>query len=606
MGGAYYEPGENQNISTQEIPPTGGVIEGPPGTPLEGISVNFPAGAVSATSCYSLALNNGTLHVASGQPSGIVIDLSPCDGVLNRSDGSESTKFDQPVEITVPYDPDNGEGFVIPYFIDADGKLDLLETTNIDSNNHTITFVTFHCSWYSWIIPTASAPGPEDSYDTGYRPGNDGFKIINPYNEATDGQSCVGMSAFSLWYFSNEKNQAAGGNFYSRFMDEIPPSNKTGQNIIATSAQTLLGKVYETFFKPNTINTSDEWNFQIITNALKNSGKPVMIYLEPFVTHVTHVVLCYRYTDDGTGLYKLFIYDPNHPGNESLEITYDSHNKDFSTYNFFYSKIRYLGIASFTPRLNVDFQILYDCAKANFNCDTATINIASHTNGQSVSEKNIELRGTIISGSIPVTKIEVWNDTSLFQANVYADGSLFLPISLHAGENHLIFSCSGTIVKDGQTQLITIGSNMDLVDFVINSTYEYSAILVTLTWETDQTDLDLYVIDPTGDYSCYYHMPTLDGGELDRDDVDGFGPEHWTLTYNDNVRWGQDYKVRVHYFRNEGIVSNFTVTIVTNEGTVNERVNSYRGNLAVSDVENDAPSDVGADWRDIATINISQ
>ncbi|PIP37964.1 MAG: hypothetical protein COX19_15225 [Desulfobacterales bacterium CG23_combo_of_CG06-09_8_20_14_all_51_8] len=54
------------------------------------------------------------------------------------------------------------------------------------------------------------------------------------------------------------------------------------------------------------------------------------------------------------------------------------------------------------------------------------------------------------------------------------------------------------------------------------------------------------------------------------------------------------------------MVSNFTVTIVTNEGTVNERVNSYRGNLAVSDVENDAPSDVGADWRDIATINISQ
>ena len=91
---------------------------------------------------------------------------------------------------------------------------------------------------------------------------------------------------------------------------------------------------------------------------------------------------------------------------------------------------------------------------------------------------------------------------------------------------------------------------------------------MSLTWDKNDTDLDLYVIDPTGDYSCYYNKVTNDGGELDLDDVNGYGPEHWTLMESDTVRYGQPYRLRIHYYNdNNHGGTNYTVKITTQEGT---------------------------------------
>lgn len=67
----------------------------------------------------------------------------------------------------------------------------------------------------------------------------------------------------------------------------------------------------------------------------------------------------------------------------------------------------------------------------------------------------------------------------------------------------------------------------------------------TLTWDND-TDLDLYVTEPSGDTIWYGNRFSTTGGELDRDDLDGFGPE--------NIFWPTDfarpgeYKVEVRMF----------------------------------------------------------
>jgi len=132
-------------------------------------------------------------------------------------------------------------------------------------------------------------------------------------------------------------------------------------------------------------------------------------------------------------------------------------------------------------------------------------------------------------------------------------------------------------------------------------------ILVTLTWDTDDTDIDTYVIDPTGDYSCYYHKITADGGELDYDVTTGYGPEHWTLMNTDTVRYGQPYEVRLHYYSDhDNGPSNYTVSIKVYEGTDRENEFWYRGNLAVSDPYNDSPTDTGPDWANIADITLTE
>lgn len=120
---------------------------------------------------------------------------------------------------------------------------------------------------------------------------------------------------------------------------------------------------------------------------------------------------------------------------------------------------------------------------------------------------------------------------------------------------------------------------------------ERQKILVTLTWDTNGTDLDTYVIDPTGDYSCYYHKVTADGGALDHDVTTGYGPEHWTLTDNNTVRYGQPYKIRVHYYSDHGHGgTNYTVSIVEYEGTTRQQTQTYRGYLGVSIPSNNQPN----------------
>ncbi len=50
---------------------------------------------------------------------------------------------------------------------------------------------------------------------------------------------------------------------------------------------------------------------------------------------------------------------------------------------------------------------------------------------------------------------------------------------------------------------------------------------VTLSWNTDLSDMDLHVWAPSGQHSAYYN-PVIDAGDLDVDDVNGYGPENFT------------------------------------------------------------------------------
>lgn len=71
------------------------------------------------------------------------------------------------------------------------------------------------------------------------------------------------------------------------------------------------------------------------------------------------------------------------------------------------------------------------------------------------------------------------------------------------------------------------------------------AITVTLEWDA-QPDVDLHVIEPDGTH-VYYARKVGNSGHLDRDDVNGFGPEHYYVSCG-NVQEGT-YQVGVNYFR---------------------------------------------------------
>jgi tetratricopeptide (TPR) repeat protein len=54
-------------------------------------------------------------------------------------------------------------------------------------------------------------------------------------------------------------------------------------------------------------------------------------------------------------------------------------------------------------------------------------------------------------------------------------------------------------------------------------------IRIVLTWDVDGTDIDLWVVEPSGEKAYYEHPATTIGGRVSRDATDGYGPEEYVL-----------------------------------------------------------------------------
>ena len=90
---------------------------------------------------------------------------------------------------------------------------------------------------------------------------------------------------------------------------------------------------------------------------------------------------------------------------------------------------------------------------------------------------------------------------------------------------------------------------------------------VTLTWNTNATDIDLWVTSPLGEKCFYSHKKLSTGGELLDDLTGGFGPERFVA----QKAMAGEWKIQAHYYANNGnaIVGETFVqaTILTHAGT---------------------------------------
>lgn len=69
-------------------------------------------------------------------------------------------------------------------------------------------------------------------------------------------------------------------------------------------------------------------------------------------------------------------------------------------------------------------------------------------------------------------------------------------------------------------------------------------LVVAMMWNTDRTDVDLHVIEPSGEECFFQHRNTRSGGELTRDVVEGYGPEMYVIK---TAAHGK-YLVRADYY----------------------------------------------------------
>lgn len=72
-------------------------------------------------------------------------------------------------------------------------------------------------------------------------------------------------------------------------------------------------------------------------------------------------------------------------------------------------------------------------------------------------------------------------------------------------------------------------------------------IVVMITWNTDATDVDLHVIEPSGEECYYSHRETESGGRITQDVTQGYGPEMYVLPHAPPGK----YLVRAKYYASD-------------------------------------------------------
>jgi len=97
-------------------------------------------------------------------------------------------------------------------------------------------------------------------------------------------------------------------------------------------------------------------------------------------------------------------------------------------------------------------------------------------------------------------------------------------------------------------------------------------VLVMITWNTDNTDVDLHVIEPNKEDCHYAHRVTSNGGRITQDVTQGYGPEMYTIASAPSGT----YQVQAHYFASDqnraSTRTKVQATVFEDWGTSNQRV----------------------------------
>lgn len=134
---------------------------------------------------------------------------------------------------------------------------------------------------------------------------------------------------------------------------------------------------------------------------------------------------------------------------------------------------------------------------------------------------------------------------------------------------------SGQVMSPGENHIQVIAQNADGVgsdSIIVYSRVPKKDLKVVLTWDTDGTDVDLWLTDPNSEKCSYQSRETKLGAQLDTDVTSGYGPE--TITLANAVKGS--YQVEANYYGSHGQAqTRCRVTVILYEGTDREERSDY-------------------------------
>jgi len=96
-------------------------------------------------------------------------------------------------------------------------------------------------------------------------------------------------------------------------------------------------------------------------------------------------------------------------------------------------------------------------------------------------------------------------------------------------------------------------------------------VRIVMTWDADMTDMDLHVVEPSGERAFYGHNRTTIGGLVSKDFTQGYGPEEYILR---KAMHGM-YRIEANFYGSSAASVQGAVTVqaevITNFGRANEK-----------------------------------
>ncbi|MBU1108566.1 MAG: DUF2135 domain-containing protein [Candidatus Riflebacteria bacterium] len=151
------------------------------------------------------------------------------------------------------------------------------------------------------------------------------------------------------------------------------------------------------------------------------------------------------------------------------------------------------------------------------------------------------------------------------------------------------------IALEEMNNLIVQGKRSGIKDFKVDERLVKPIdvdLRIVMTWDADQTDMDLWVIEPSGEQAYYSNPRTQIGGLVSRDFTQGYGPEEYMIK---KARHGM-YEVKTNFYgsRSQKIAGAVTlqVDLFTNFGRESEkrrsvtlRLTDNKETFKVADIE---------------------
>ena len=307
--------GPSVATASQVVGASGGTITiSKPDAPLDGLTIEVPAGSHDSTKQYNVSTSTILGHTFGEHFN----PITPLIAIENG--GGYSNEL---ISVRIPVEVPSGH-FAMAFYYDGEtGTLEGIPFTSMDDKS--VTIVTRHFSklLVSIIRDTVLDDLLKEGIDSGFRPGGDDWQFTNRGSFIEPGGHCAGQSITAMWYYCEKPDGAdpfLWGLYDNNGSTPATPDfwndDSYGYRFASTIQKDIDWSNFGVRFQIATVGQHDESHFKAFAYAMMLTGEPQLVGILSNAGG-GHAMVAYRVDSKG-----IAIADPNYPGATDRRIEY--------------------------------------------------------------------------------------------------------------------------------------------------------------------------------------------------------------------------------------------------------------------------------------------